>query len=186
MPTEPTSSPFRETLFKPPRRPEYLLLIAKWKGLLHPAYGYAGGPWLGHAYDLAIWPDEPIVVGRRVRVLAATPTAFHIPGVPPNELDTHDPHVMGRIVEIWRMEDDVATARIVNECEGNMVDEVELHFPLLLRRSGWTKPQGSRQEMTEAEELADSMLRPITCVRPTKMAEECYGQNCWLESNERL
>ncbi len=80
----------------------------------------------------------------------------------------------------------MATARIVNECRGNMVDEVELHFPYLLRKAVRHERRPARGEISEDETHEEDALGPLACVRPAPSGRECRGSSCWLESNARM
>ncbi len=132
-----------------------------------------------HAYSLVVWPYEPIIIGRRVRILAASPTAHHAPEVPPNELDTHDPHIVGRVLEVWRMEDGVAAARIANECTGNSVDEIMLEFPYALQKGA--RPERRTGDRESDSAMAEDCMGVMACVRPAPVERECLGRRCWLE-----
>ncbi|RDX46663.1 hypothetical protein OH76DRAFT_1420071 [Lentinus brumalis] len=167
----------RSTLIPSPSRANPLLLIARWKGLLRPSSGVR----LRHAYTLTIWPDEPIVIGKTVKILAAAPISHHLPQSPPNQYDTYDPHIVGRVTAVWRLEDGVAVARIVNICGGNMVEEVELEFPYPLQKGCRPERRASGKEI--AETTAEEALDPITCVRPMPAERECRGGDCFLGRN---
>ncbi len=137
-----------------------------------------------HSYTLAIWPDEPIVVGKKVKILAATPIAYHLPDSPSNELDTYDPHVMGHVVEVRRMEDGVAVARIANGCRGNRVEEVELAFPSLLQKG--VRPERRAPGVVTVETKGEEDLDPLVCIRPMLAVCECRGIKCWLKEATRI
>ncbi|TFK81646.1 hypothetical protein K466DRAFT_568889 [Polyporus arcularius HHB13444] len=79
----------------PPPRPTSLLLLARWKESTHPSQRQSSEG-QRHRYELAVLPDEPITVGRRVRVLAISPIAHCSPDVPPDQVDTYDPHIVGK------------------------------------------------------------------------------------------
>ncbi|TFK88637.1 hypothetical protein K466DRAFT_564648 [Polyporus arcularius HHB13444] len=117
----------------PPAQPQHLTLYARWSGTGHPtpmAYNGEGGH---HQYVLTIRPTEEIRVGRRVKILALTPIAYSQPNSPLSQYDTYDPHIVGRITSITRMEAEVegegkSTAKTIikisNECQNNMVEGV--------------------------------------------------------------
>ncbi|TFK80192.1 hypothetical protein K466DRAFT_605534 [Polyporus arcularius HHB13444] len=148
------------TLIPSPSNANPLLLIARWKGLLRPSPGVEKAR-LRHAYTLAIWPDESIVIGKTVKILAAAPISHHLPQSPPNQYDTYDPHIVGRVTAVWRLENGVAVARIVNICGGNMVEEVELEFPYLLQKGCRPERRASGKEIAEttAEEGLDLITK---------------------------
>ncbi|RDX50253.1 hypothetical protein OH76DRAFT_1482404 [Lentinus brumalis] len=136
----------------PPPPPPRLLLIARWKSrLIHPPSVDAR-----HVYDLAVRPDERIAPGRQVRLLAVSPIAYCSPEVPPNELDTYDPHVLGWIAETWECADGSLRARVMNTCRKNVVREVELRFPRAYttseRDSGGTEYADERYGWTSGED----------------------------------
>ncbi|KAI0686480.1 hypothetical protein C8T65DRAFT_701071 [Cerioporus squamosus] len=134
-----------KTTIPPPHCTPHLLLAARWKGASRTSYGGAQGE-LKHVYDLTVMPDEPITIGRRVRILAVTPIAYALPQVPPDQLDTYDPHIVGRVAEITRLEDGHSCARVMNQCKGNAVTEVELEYPDLRearKRMGRRRPTGN-------------------------------------------
>ncbi|RDX39613.1 hypothetical protein OH76DRAFT_1424182 [Lentinus brumalis] len=163
----------------PPPSPKHLLLVARWKGSLLPTHGKKAAS-VRHSYSLAVWPYEPIVIGRRVKILAASPVALHAPDTPLNELDTHDPHIVGRVREIWRMVDGVASARIENECTGSLVGEVVLEFPYALQKGGRPERRVGDRESDAA--MAEDCLGVMACVRPARIERECLGRRCWLET----
>ncbi|TFK81823.1 hypothetical protein K466DRAFT_568791 [Polyporus arcularius HHB13444] len=166
----------------PPTRPASLLLIARWKGL-HETGPKQGTKAIQHRYELVVRPEEPIIVGRCVRILATSPIAYSAPDTPTNELDTYDPHVVGRVVEIWRLDEDrtKARARITNVCRRNNIRVVELDLPLAFSGLGATAGRGEHASSTEGlgESGTADDLRIPACIRPAPVWRECLGEICW-------
>ncbi len=161
----------------PPAPPETLLLIARWIGWLEktPDDGFRG---LRHAYVLAVRPDELIATGRIVRLLAVSSFPPYAPASPIKDIETYDPHFVGRVEEIWSTGSGKAQARVRNLCRGNRVMEVVLEFPQLL--SARTRPTRRAPEKWSAVEAEEMGLASLTCVRPSLMRYHCEGGNCWL------
>ncbi len=113
-------------------------LYVKWTGYGDPLPKTYENDRGTHCYRLAVQATEPIRVGRRVKLLALTPIIHYAHDVPPNEYDTHDVHVVGRVLEIGERKEGrrpgttagmiTSTARIQNECRGNMVETVQLEI----------------------------------------------------------
>ncbi len=163
----------------PPARPETLLLIAKWTGHTNTAPRGKRKD-LKHLYRLAIRPDEPITIGRRVRILAIAPITYSVPDVPTNEYDTYDPHVTGVITAVWRSEDGAGNARVTNICRSNEVREVELHFPPECGRARGA--EGRAERANESDTVPKDFkadLDIIACIRPMPVWRECLGEMCW-------
>ncbi len=83
------------------------------------------------------------MVGGDVRILATLPITYTAPEVPLGELDTYDPHIVGKVVELWRSDTDPgrARAKITNACRRNSVREVEMELPIAY--SGLRQEAGS-------------------------------------------
>ncbi|RDX54070.1 hypothetical protein OH76DRAFT_1415567 [Lentinus brumalis] len=71
---------------------------------------------------------------------------YHIDNVPPDQYDTYDVHVTGRVVEIGQENAEgstnestgivTKTVKILNECQGSMVEEVTLEVLIETRDCG--------------------------------------------------
>ncbi len=170
--------PMPPDFIPPPRRSKFLLLIAKWTGWLDTSPDDEDGG-QRHAYTLAIRPDEPIAVGRLVKILAVSQAARDTPKAPFDDYDTYEPHILGRVAEIWRDEEGLARAKITNGCEGNRVVEVELTFPQLL--AARPRSMGRATWKWSAAELVEMDLASPTRVRPALMERPCTGAGCWLD-----
>lgn len=119
----------------PPQPSPTLILYARWTGQGNPTPKVYDGEKGRHDYKLAMRLTERVEVGRRVKVLAISPIAFTLPDVPLGEYDTYDPHVVGTIESIERMEESGAgkertpptmIIKIRNECRSNAVEGVDL------------------------------------------------------------
>ncbi len=84
-----------------------------------------------HRYTLVVRPDERVVTGRNIRLLATSPIAYSAPEVPAGELDTYDPHIVGRVMELRNVDGDPTRVRAIvkNICRRNSVREVEIDLP---------------------------------------------------------
>ncbi|KAI0717458.1 hypothetical protein C8T65DRAFT_694318 [Cerioporus squamosus] len=165
----------------PPPRPALLLLIARWKSLQE-AGPKTKAKALKHRYELVIRPDEPIVTGRCVRILATSPIAYSSPDVPTGELDTYDPHLIGRVVEVWRAEEDPskARARVMNTCRRNRVREVELDLPIAFSglKQTFQAPECGERSGDPHDSNVGGNLSLMACVRPAPVWRECVGDLC--------
>ncbi|KAI0685499.1 hypothetical protein C8T65DRAFT_701507 [Cerioporus squamosus] len=158
----------------PPNPAQPLILLAKWTGLGHPSpkiYAHEKGR---HKYRLVVWPTEPITTGKRVKILALSPIVHHVPKVPPNQYDTRDPHVVGRVIEVKRgvkrmkmgREVVMTIIHVENECMDNMVEGVELEMPagseesILPERRGRKRRRGSNTE-TVTEGIEPELLASV-------------------------
>ncbi len=169
----------------PPNRPPHLLLFARWKDTIRPSQDAADGT-QRHVYELAILPDEPIVIGRRVKILALSPIAHCSPQVPSNQFDTYDPHVVGRIEEVVRRKGGRFQAKIGNVCRGNAVVGVDLEYPDLreaFKRAAKPQKAGKKRAASTVEpddrDEAELLSTPA-CVRPWPTESQCRGAKCRL------
>ncbi len=80
------------------------------------------------------------------------------------------------------MEDGVASARIVNDCLGNEVDEVEIEFPYRLQKR--VRPERRAHDRKAGEATAEDDLGILACVRLTPTMRECLGRECWLRATK--
>ncbi|TFK77858.1 hypothetical protein K466DRAFT_607609 [Polyporus arcularius HHB13444] len=169
----------------PPPPAEYTLLFARWTGWLETRQDDTRTS-LRHAYTLAIRPDEPIVAGRMVKILAiTTPRTTHAPNCTPrSSLDTCEPHLFGRVEDVWRVDEDTARARVRNLCTGNRVVEAEVDFPYALATA--THPTSRALRKWSAVDLVEIGLDSPECVRPELLIGACDGPRCWLAISRRL
>ncbi len=165
----------------PPVRPKSLLLVARWIGHTNATSGGKRRD-LKHLYKLAVYPDEPVAVGRHVRILAIAPITYSTPDVPTNEFDTYDPHVTGVITDVWSLEDGTSCAKVTNACRCNGVREVELRFPRACGEEEWL--ERIAEGMDESTNVSDpnalkAGLGIMACIRPMPVWRECLGEICW-------
>ncbi len=134
-------------------------------------------------------------MGRRVRILAISPIAHCSPDVPPDQVDTYDPHIVGKVVGVRETRMGGYQAKIANLCNGNAVVEVELDFPDLRealmkktichrttgrRRGGGVRPDGHDGQDGQDGLGGTAELSTLVCVRPWPMNENCTGPTCTL------
>ncbi len=169
----------------PPPRPSPLLLIAKWERQ-HVARTKSKSKTQKHWYSLVTRPDETIEVGTIVRILATSQLAYTVPDAPLGELDTYDPHVIGRVEELRRLDEspDRAVARITNACRRNSVREVEVNVPMECCSLGrGMSDEGCEQTTPRRGNGIESCTREgldlLTCIRPAPVWRECAGEICW-------
>ncbi len=174
-------TPTRRIPPPPPSTP--LILFAKWE-----AYGNASKAVrtsrkdLKHLYKLAVQPDEPIAVGRRVRILAVSPIAYCVPGTPLGQYDTYDPHIVGTVEEMWRAENGAVRAKVKNACKANTVREVEVELPHKTTKCREDWGTGLRDREADNGDFidgGDQTLTPMACIRPMPTRRECLGNICW-------
>ncbi len=162
----------------PPLRDPTLLLIARWKGLFRDDHEVSNHVFK-HEYVLAIRPSESITIGRRVRILAITPIAYRLPQSPNGQYDTYDPHLVGWVAEMWRVDDERGRARLVNVCCGNAITEVVLDFPCARKALAATGKAGERGETLR--ESSERGLEHLTSVRPMPVWRLCDAEACWTQ-----
>ncbi len=132
-----------------------------------------------HEYRLEVRPTEAVVVGRRVKVLALAPMAYVLPDVPPTQLDTYDPHVVGTVTSIKRIresEGEIATSaktyeiKIKNNCQNNMVEGIVLRAPeeMLLERQGSEDSEREERRRGPQTERRDGKASERKEGRPTE------------------
>ncbi len=180
------------------------MLLAQWIGTGNPAprtYELQEGT---HRYRLAIQPSERIELGRRVRILALTPIAYHMEDAPGSQYDTYEPHIVG-VVSGMTLECRVSTEgsgdsassvvvmKIDNECRGSMVSGVDLEFSLdhgaaaRPERPG-KRPRRGRRDADGGPRRSEGHSILLSCVRPRPECKDraCSGATCWLGRPERL
>lgn len=79
-----------------------------------------------HYYAVPICPTEPLEVGRKVRILALSRTAYHTPNVVNPRYETYDPHVRGRVTEIVEAGEEAITFGLDNQCDINPIKKIRL------------------------------------------------------------
>ncbi len=175
------------TIIPPPPRTVPTLLIAKWRAARNSRTGsqYCTDE---HIYRLAIKPEDPIVVGRRVKILALSPIAFHKPATPTNLFETYDPHIVGEVVDIWRKDERVWWARVENLCRRNRVVVADIEFTQTLNAEQTEvdeEPRPSKRRRTtrdaEATNEPEDGLEPLAYVKPMLCWKECIGDGCSLD-----
>ncbi len=165
-----------------------LTIYARWQSheLLSPAEPHLGCK--AHAYDVPIRPNEPLEVGRRVRVLALSRVAYHAPDVVCPRYETYDPHVVGDIVAGARIGESTATFELANECLLNPVKTVLLTVHWIPGVTGILPPADEEPGRT-GNSRAVPLERDVVVAIPDRQAL-CGETNCaparWPELGFRM
>lgn len=129
-----------------------------------------------HYYAIPICPTEPLEIGRRVRILALSRTAFHKPNVVNPRYETYDPHVRGRVMEIVEAGEEAITFELDNQCDINPIKKVRLTIRWLQNITAVIP-----HEIPRAKNITHGHMAPLevnaTVATPARWTE-CGAEGC--------
>ncbi len=84
-----------------------------------------------HSYTIKAAPLVPLELGMTVRLLALSPTRYHLPHTSDNHFDVYDPHVEGRLSKVMGWRGEWIALELTNECRVNLAKRVRLEVPYI-------------------------------------------------------